>query len=80
LLENSPQIIQQRLLARGLDLDQIQQRIANQFNFEEKKLRLEKSIEKDNYGQIWDLKTDDLDENELDNLVTKIIKYTQNYV
>jgi hypothetical protein len=26
------------------------------------------------------LKTDDLDENELDNLVTKIIKYTQNYV
>jgi dephospho-CoA kinase len=80
LLENSPQIIQQRLLARGLDLDQIQQRIANQFNFEEKKLRLEKSIEKDNYRQIWDLKTDDLDENELDNLVTKIIKYTQNYV
>lgn len=80
LLENSPQITEQRLLARGLDLDQIQQRITNQFSLEEKKLALKKVLEKDDYGQIWHLKADNLDEGELDNLVQKIIKYTQNYV
>lgn len=42
-----------RLNGRGLNSEQIQRRLKTQFDFNEKRSRLEQAIEKDNNGKIW---------------------------
>jgi dephospho-CoA kinase len=80
LLESSPQKVSQRLLKKGLGLADIEQRLVNQLDYNGKKSTLQNLIQKDDYGTIWDLKTDQIDQQEIQNLIQKIIQYTQNYV
>lgn len=80
LLESSPQKVSQRLLKKGLSSTDIEQRIANQLDYNSKKSVLQNLIQKDDYGTIWDLKTDQIDQQEIQNLIQKIIQYTQKYV
>lgn len=42
-----------RLDSRGLSKEQIQRRLESQFDYKEKKRRLEASISKDNQGRLW---------------------------
>jgi len=42
-----------RLSSRGLSFEQIKRRLSSQFDFQEKKNRLEQAINKDNQGKIW---------------------------
>ena len=42
-----------RLASRGLTLEQMQRRLGSQFDYAEKKSRIQQAIDRDNQGKIW---------------------------
>jgi len=57
LIKAKPEIQAQRLSKRGLDCEQIQRRISSQYSFEDKKAKILKQIQADNFGQIFEFKS-----------------------
>jgi pantetheine-phosphate adenylyltransferase len=62
LIKAKPEIQAQRLSKRGLDCQQIQRRISSQYSFEDKKAKILKQIQADNFGQIFEFKSSQIGE------------------
>lgn len=65
----------ERLLARGLDQEQIERRLASQYDFAHKKANLEQAIKANNQGQLWTLDNQAASEQDLQKLLAQITAY-----
>ena len=66
----------QRLAKRHLDDQQIQRRIASQYDFEQKKNYIEKKIKDNNYGKLWIYDNSVENSNEpVEKLLAEILEY-----
>ncbi|MCK5629216.1 MAG: pantetheine-phosphate adenylyltransferase [Nanoarchaeota archaeon] len=67
---------QERLLTRGLSEEQINRRLASQYNFKEKQANLLARIKKDNHGNIWTFDNSNNSEpEELENILDQVLDY-----
>jgi pantetheine-phosphate adenylyltransferase len=75
LLKVNKQSQERRLKERNLSSEQIERRLASQYNFEQKKAKLEEAIEKDKQGKVWVVdNSDESDEAGIKNAFEEIVR------
>jgi len=75
LLDVDAKIQQQRLLARGLEPEQIQRRLESQYDLPHKSMELKKMIQRDQQGKLWLFNNDRHDEQAQRALLQDIVAY-----
>ena len=66
---------EKRLLARGLDKEQIKRRLMSQYDFAHKKEQLEKEIEDNRQGKLWVLENQEKNEKKIEELLKNLSEY-----
>lgn len=67
---------EKRLLKRELTQNQIERRLKSQYSYAQKKSSLKKIIQRDNFGQIWEIdNSTNVSEDEIEKKFNQIIKY-----
>jgi dephospho-CoA kinase len=66
---------EKRLLGRNLNREQIKRRLASQYDFADKKHRLEKEIADNQQGQLWILENQAASDQQVENLLQNILDY-----
>ncbi len=75
LLSVSEKVQKDRLVARGLNHEQIQRRLKSQYDFANKKQHLEAVIAQQGQGKLWLLENDEADEENIQKTLNLILLY-----
>jgi pantetheine-phosphate adenylyltransferase/dephospho-CoA kinase len=75
LLAVDPEIQQQRLLARGLEPEQIQRRLDSQYDFANKRAHLAAAIERNQQGKLWTVENNGDNQAALQELFEDLVGY-----
>jgi len=76
LIKTDQETQKRRLTQRNLTDEQIERRLASQYNFEQKKTKMQQIMEQDQYGHIWEIENSvNQDGSQIKNVFKQIVDY-----